>query len=641
MTEKTRPIENSEEGSNLIIKIDFSYLGFYGKVLWDNMNNLFSEHFESVKLLIDHVFRIIRNDRCGVEACMSDVSRFCDHLQRLSTDKTSDFKPHSQTTSRIFNEEFKQNFLLMTSDYYEKFSAENFKQKSIFEYFKLVKATSDDEQRRVQSYTHFEMCQEVRVIFEKICIYPYMKHFYCEFKLMLEKERNEDIRFLYDIVSSQDDAIRELKNIVINYLKSILLNLVNNLGDPKILDPNLFLSELGEIFKKYDHLIGFWSNWNPLFEEAKNSAFSYVINNCFDRSNNQGAPKIMAKYVHNVLILTPELCHNMRNQQHFMTLVRALDFLEDKSIFKANHLDFMASRLVENKTSLTAEREIIKLFCSTFDNDFTSDMNKMISDIEESYKLSDLFYTFCPYIGSFNSSFLILASSVWPLAHVNDVGLPHEISSMYANFDNWYSHRFNGRRIRFLDQYTRVELKISYSNSTYIFNVSGFQASVLNLFGKNYSYSYAELLKHTSHSYKTLSLTLLTLVKENIILSSCIINEDDLNNISDDTKFSINLNYYNKNDIIKIPNPLDYKTETIININRNNIMDCDLTIQAAIIRILKRERILDRQFLIHNTIEYLSRFKISRDSIIKNINTLIQREFVETNLDQNICHYIE
>ncbi|KAF0991516.1 hypothetical protein HZS_5157 [Henneguya salminicola] len=326
------------------------------------------------------------------------------------------------------------------------------------------------------------------------------------------------------------------------------------------------MSELFDIFTKLDHLINFVFSSNPLFENSKNLAIIYAINNCHDDYKNRGLQNIMAKYLHDALTQNRDFISIMHSQNHFSAFLRVLDWLENLTTFTLCHLDYLIMRQAQNISTLSIEKIIIKLFDSKINEKLTIEINGRFVQLEQSSKPNNLFFSSHKNSNNLKFNFLVLNSNLWNLTHYCDVSQSQEIGVFNKEFSSWYSRKFHGQHVQYLDQYSR----------------------------------------------STLSLTLLTLVKEKLLSSSPHTNEDNFSSILADTRFKINLNFHQDKNNIEIPNPLDYKAEpTVVEDNNERVINYTMSIQAAIVKIMKTKKNLDKNLLINDIFECLKGLEIT------------------------------
>ncbi|KAF0986177.1 hypothetical protein HZS_5381 [Henneguya salminicola] len=378
--------------------------------------------------LFEQIFENVLKFRNGTDNLMLTVDLFIQHIQLLIYDTKIDLTPEQKNTSEVFDKEFIPKFLEYSLEYYQKFASDNLNENSSFEYLKLFKKFFDDEISMVQKYIHPDLCSNVQSDLENI--------FYDEFLRKITEGNIFDTRFIYAILSTRDTTVKELNNIFTEYLKIYLHDQINALTSSKNFvklrkfqpqDSIIFMSELFDIFTKLDNFINLVFSSNPIFDDSKNLAIIYAINNCHDDLRNRGLQNIMAKYLHDALTKNKDFISTMHSQNHFIAFLRVLDLLEHLTTFTSSHLNYLVMRQAQNICTLSIEKEIIKLFDSKIDEKLTIEINDRFLDLKKSSEQNNLFFSSHRNSNNLKFNFLMLKSTLWNYTHYCDISQPREV----------------------------------------------------------------------------------------------------------------------------------------------------------------------------------------------------------------------
>lgn len=234
-------------------------------------------------------------------------------------------------------------------------------------------------------------------------------------------------------------------------------------------------------------------------------------------------------------------------------------YIEDKDVFQKFYSKMLARRLIyASSASDDAEANMIsrlkeacgteytsklqKMFqdialCKDLNEGFKEHMNSMHQDEGSSSKSKDdsacraspgLVALICAHclpahpahpVLAVDFHVLVLGTSSWPLsAPVSDTAVPVEMQKTLERFKQFYSKKYSGRKITWLWNQSRNELRTSYLNLKYTFLVSSYQACILLQFnGGSDALSYAELSAATQLSDETLKPQLTQLVKQKVL----------------------------------------------------------------------------------------------------------------------------
>lgn len=117
-------------------------------------------------------------------------------------------------------------------------------------------------------------------------------------------------------------------------------------------------------------------------------------------------------------------------------------------------------------------------------------------------------------------SIMVLGTNFWPLnPPSHDFVIPVEILSTYDRFQKYYQTKHSGRKLTWLWNYSKNELRTNYLNQKYILMTSSYQMAVLLQYNQNDTMSLDELVAATAISKDILTQVLAVLVKAKILIN--------------------------------------------------------------------------------------------------------------------------
>ena len=117
-------------------------------------------------------------------------------------------------------------------------------------------------------------------------------------------------------------------------------------------------------------------------------------------------------------------------------------------------------------------------------------------------------------------SVMVLGTNFWPLnPPAHDFVIPQEIVPTYDRFQRFYQMKHSGRKLTWLWNYSKNELRTNYTNQKYILMTSSYQMAVLLQCNKNDTMSLEELITATAISKEILTQVLAVLVKAKVLIN--------------------------------------------------------------------------------------------------------------------------
>lgn len=115
---------------------------------------------------------------------------------------------------------------------------------------------------------------------------------------------------------------------------------------------------------------------------------------------------------------------------------------------------------------------------------------------------------------------MVLGTNFWPLTPPNiNFVIPKEILPTYNRFQQYYQQKHSGRKLTWLWNYSKNELRTNYANQKYIFMTSAYQMAVLVQYNEYHTLDLSELVQHTGIGEDILKQVLAILVKARVLLN--------------------------------------------------------------------------------------------------------------------------
>ena len=119
-----------------------------------------------------------------------------------------------------------------------------------------------------------------------------------------------------------------------------------------------------------------------------------------------------------------------------------------------------------------------------------------------------------------NFSVIVLGAHYWPLkAPDSEFNIPADISPLYDRFSEYYRRKCSGRKLMWLWDHSRNELRTNYLSHKHIFMTSSYQMAILLQYNDHDTLTLDELVTATAINKDELMQALATLVEAGILIN--------------------------------------------------------------------------------------------------------------------------
>jgi cullin 1 len=222
-------------------------------------------------------------------------------------------------------------------------------------------------------------------------------------------------------------------------------------------------------------------------------------------------------------------------------------------VFQKFYSRMLARRLVHTSTSSDdAETSMISKLKEACGFEYTNRLQRMFQDMQISKDLNAGFKEHVQALEgtSLDGQYAILGTGFWPLsAPTTTFAPPPEIQADCDKFTRFYKNKHEGRKLTWLWQLCKGELKTSYCKSSktpYTFQVSAYQMAILLLFNGKDTHTYEEIASATQLSTEFLDPSLAIIVKAKVLLVTNENGEKAGDKVGPGKTFNLNYDFRNK-----------------------------------------------------------------------------------------------
>ena len=472
------------------------------------------------------VLKMVEKQRNGETIEQSQIKSIVDSFVSLGLDDNDSTK----STLDVYRFYFEKPFIDATKAYYtnesNRFVAEN----SVVEYMKKAENRLDEEKNRVGLYLH----QDIMSILMKTCLEVLVtKHSTLlrdEFQVLLDTDRQDDLARMYRLLARIIDGLEPLKTkFEAHVRKSGLANVDRVATSEDNIDPKVYVDALLDIHTQYAKLVeDAFAGESEFVRSLDNACKEFVNRNKVCKSASTRSPELLAKYADNLLKKSGRSAEEADLEASLTQVMTVFKYIEDKDVFQKFYSRMLAKRLVHASSATEdSENSMISKLKEACGYEYTNKLQRMFTDMQTSKDLNSAYKTFQTESLSdedmkkaVDATYNILGTGFWPLgAPPTNFTPPHEIVKTYKRFENFYGHKHSGRKLTWLWQLSKGEVKTNYLpvKTPYTLMVSTYQMAILLLFNDSESVAYQDMQAATDLSTEFLDPSIGILVKAKIL----------------------------------------------------------------------------------------------------------------------------
>ncbi|CDO68271.1 hypothetical protein BN946_scf184842.g34 [Trametes cinnabarina] len=572
------------------------------------------------------ILRLIERQRNGETIDQGLVKKVVDSFVSLGLDE-SDI---NKVSYEVYREHLEAPFLDATEKYYrqesEKFLAEN----SVADYLKKAEERLREEEDRVERYLNTNTRKALIQKCEHVLIREHADLMWENFQQLLDYDKDEDLQRMYALLARIPEGLEPLRKKFEEHVKRAGLAAVEKLvgeggADATEVDPKAYVDALLEVHQKNSETVTRSFRGEAGFVAALDKACREFVNrNAATGTSTTKSPELLAKHADALLRKNNKMAEEEDLESALNKVMVIFKYIDDKDVFQQFYTTKLSKRLIHGvSASDEAEASMISKLKEACGFEYTNKLQRMFTDMSLSKDLTDNFKERMQQNHDdmdINFSIMVLGTNFWPLSPpTHEFIIPQDILPVYTRFSQYYQQKHSGRKLTWLWNYSKNELRTNYLNQKYILMTSSWQMAVLLQYNNNDTLSFEEIFNATAISKDILKQVLAVLVKAKILINEET-DQYDLNPNFKSKKIRINLN---------TPIKAEQKAEST-DVLKTVDEDRKYVIQASIVRIMKARKTMKNQALIQEVITQISqRFTPKIPDIKKAIDHLLEKEYIE------------
>lgn len=586
-------------------------------------NNLFIPVQQRHAKLAGAILRLIEQQRNGETIDQGLVKKVVDSFVSLGLDDSDTNK----ACLDVYKEHFENPFIEATELYYKKESESFLAEYSVSEYLKKAEERLKEEEDRVDRYLNTQTRKTLISKCEHVLIREHAELMWDSFQNLLDFDKDEDLQRMYALLSRIPEGLEPLRKRFEEHVKKAGLAAVSKLvaeGEEGV-DPKAYVDALLDVHQKNSETVTRSFRGEAGFVASLDKACREFVNrNAATGTSTAKSPELLAKHADLLLRKNNKMAEEGDLEGALNRVMILFKYIEDKDVFQSFYSTKLSKRLIHGvSASDESEASMISKLKEACGFEYTNKLQRMFTDMSLSKDLTDSFKERMQTNHDdmdITFSIMVLGTNFWPLnPPTHDFLIPAEILPTYNRFQQYYQSKHSGRKLTWLWNYSKNELRTNYLNQKYILMTSSFQMAVLLQYNRHDTLSLGELITATSIPEELMKQVLALLVKAKILINEET-DQYDLNPGFKSKKIRVNLN---------LPIKAEVKAESS-DVLKNVDEDRKYVIQATIVRIMKARKTLKNQVLIQEVIAQISqRFAPKIPDIKKAIDQLLEKEYIE------------
>ena len=497
------------------------------------------------------VLKMVEKQRHGETIEQAQIKSIVDSFVSLGLDETDSTK----STLDVYRYYFERPFLEATKIFYDQESAQFVAENSVVEYMKKAETRLEEEKSRVGLYLHPDILGPLNKTCLEALVSAHAPLFREEFQVLLDNERQDDLARMYKLLSRIAGGLDPLRTRFEAHVRKAGLAAVDKVAaDGDNLEPKVYVDALLEVHGRYQKLVDeAFAGESEFVRSLDNACKEFVNRNKVCKSGSTRSPELLAKYTDTLLKKSAKSAEEADLENMLVQIMTVFKYIEDKDVFQKFYSRMLAKRLVHTSSaSDEAEMSMIGKLKEACGFEYTNKLQRMFQDIQISKDLNGNYKEWQSQVldgddlkKAVDPSYYILGTGFWPLNPPTTAFIPpQDIVKTYERFQKFYFEKHNGRKLTWLWQLCKGEMKANYIKNTkvpYTFQVSTYQMAIMLLFNDAETVTYEEMQRATALTDEVLSPSVAILVKAKVVLQTP---EDGKPEVG--TSYTLNYNFKSK-----------------------------------------------------------------------------------------------
>lgn len=655
LTERVVPSLKEKQGETLLVEAvkrwrDHQIVARYMGKIFNYLDRYYTKHNnrDSLKDVVlkcyqQLVYESIKKDMASALLVKIYKERTGEMIDRsMMKDGVILFIEMGLNSLTAYERDFETPLTYETSTFYKRESSQWINQDSVPDYLKKAEERLEMEQARAQAYLHSSTEANLikKVEHEVITTHQtrLLENENSGFIPLLKDYKIDDLSRMYRLFK-RVHHLKPMSEMMRDYVRDEGMAIVQSHQSKPELDTTAFIDALLSLHEKYSQLVTVQFEKDNLFLEALKDAFTAFVNTDLvhtpkdsNTTIKSSTAELLSTYCDTIMKSTDKVGEDKLDEL-LEKIVRLFGYISDKDMFQEFYRRQLSKRLLVAKSNTDAERSLISKLKMRQGASFTSKLEGMIKDQSLSDELQKEFDTYCDSkkkVLPLSFSPQVLTTGFWPSFKIDQLTIGEEFNMCITAFKEFYDSRTESRTLKWIHSLGTCNVLARFPAGEKDLVMSTYQACILVLFNSQEELTAADIQQTLTLPFDDIKKNLLSL---SVSKTAQILKKDGANQkkVDPTDKFTVNIEFSNKNRRIKIPNLVLKITEKERDeIDASTKEDRKHAIEAAIVRLMKARKQMQHQELVLETSKQLmAHFRPDPKVIKQRIEDLISRDYLE------------
>eukprot|EP00002_Diphylleia_rotans_P005856 TRINITY_DN1505_c0_g1_i2.p1 TRINITY_DN1505_c0_g1~~TRINITY_DN1505_c0_g1_i2.p1 ORF type:complete len:681 (-),score=116.81 TRINITY_DN1505_c0_g1_i2:185-2227(-) len=375
---------------------------------------------------------------------------------------------------KVYVDQFETAYLVATENFFRRYASQAIASQGISFYITEIDGLLQKERERVERYLLPLTLPKMETALKNELVGKHVDSMLKSCKEFFQESRTEDLAKVYRLLRNNITWCQPFANMFESY---VLVQGKDITGTEAVTKEfQQLMDAVMDFYQKQRNLAHTIFNDDTIFLSSFDKACRLILNKIPNFASS------LARYMDELLKKGKNRIEDHEVDERLDNCLLVFKYITEKDHFQLAYGRYLSTRLIE-QTSIGEEHEkhVITKLKEICGYDYTLKFQRMFNDLGVCEEFNSEFKS-SPVSSKtgFDLNVRVLTTNTWPFVPPQFAfNLPVEISAGLETLKEYYNAKHHGRKLQWLHQLGRGDLKIYGMNKPYELNVSTFQAAIL------------------------------------------------------------------------------------------------------------------------------------------------------------------